>query len=101
MDRIREIVGAAGVDVVITACPAGITHRQGLELLYKKRSDESFRRLPGKDNYYLESNLIHYKEASIFGAHASTVAQNRQAMEAVADGSSTWRNISPSLLLTM
>ena len=86
MDRIRDIAGTPGVDVVITACPAGVTHKQGLELLYKNGRMSLFGGLPGKDNYYLDSNLIHYKEASVFGAHAATVAQNRQALEAVTCG---------------
>jgi len=86
MDQVRDIVGGNGVDVVITACPAGITHRQGLELLYKNGRMSLFGGLPGGENYHLDSNLIHYKEASIFGAHASTVAQNKQALDAVAEG---------------
>ena len=86
MDQIKTIVGGTGVDVVITACPAGITHKQGLELLYKNGRMSLFGGLPGTDNYYIDSNLIHYKELSVFGAHASTVAQNKQALEAVASG---------------
>lgn len=85
MDKVREIAGG-GVDVVITACPAGITHRQGLELLYKNGRISLFGGLPGTDNYHLDSNLIHYKELGVFGAHASTVAQNKQALEAVVSG---------------
>jgi L-iditol 2-dehydrogenase len=86
MDQVRDIAGGTGVDVVITACPAGITHRQGLELLYKNGRMSLFGGLPGDNNYHLDSNLIHYKEAGIYGAHASTVAQNKQALDAVADG---------------
>jgi L-iditol 2-dehydrogenase len=86
MEQIRAMAGEAGVDVVITACPAGITHRQGLELLGKNGRMSLFGGLPGESNCHLDSNLIHYKEAGVFGAHASTVAQNRQAMEMVARG---------------
>jgi len=86
MDQVRDIVGGVGVDVVITACPAGITHRQGLELLYKNGRMSLFGGLPGENNYHLDSNLIHYKEASVYGAHASTVLQNQQALELVANG---------------
>jgi L-iditol 2-dehydrogenase len=86
MDQVWDIVDGDGVDVVITACPAGITHRQGLELLYKNGRMSLFGGLPGTDNYHLDSNLIHYKEASVYGAHGSTVPQNRQALDAVAAG---------------
>lgn len=85
-DKIKAIVGDMGVDVVITACPAGITHKHGLELLYKNGRMSLFGGLPGEGNYHLDSNLIHYKEAGVFGAHASTVAQNKQALELVASG---------------
>ena len=86
MDQVKDIAGGVGVDVVITACPAGITHRQGLELLNKNGRMSLFGGLPGENNYQLDSNLIHYKEASVYGAHASTVEQNRQALELVASG---------------
>ena len=86
MDEIKEYVGSSGVDVVITACPAGITHKHGLELLYKNGRMSLFGGLPGDTNYHLDSNLIHYKEASVFGAHASTTAQNMQALEVVRSG---------------
>jgi len=86
MDQVRDIAGGFGVDVVITACPAGITHRQGLELLYKNGRMSLFGGLPGDKNYHLDSNLIHYKEASVYGAHASTVLQNQQALALVASG---------------
>lgn len=86
MDQVKDIAVGGGVDVVITACPAGITHRQGLELLNKNGRMSLFGGLPGENNYQLDSNLIHYKEASVYGAHASTVEQNRQALELVASG---------------
>lgn len=83
MDQIKSIVGDMGIDVVITACPAGITQKHGLELLYNNGRMSLFGGLPGENNYHLDSNLIHYKEASIFGAHASTVAQNKQALDLI------------------
>ena len=85
MDTVRQMTGG-GVDVVITAAPAGITHRQGLELLYKNGRMSLFGGLPGTDNYHIDSNLIHYKELGVFGAHASTVAQNKQVLDMVVSG---------------
>ncbi len=86
LDQVRAITDGIGVDVVITACPAGITHRQGLELLNKNGRMSLFGGLPGDNNFHLDSNLIHYKEAGVYGAHASTVEQNRQALELVSSG---------------
>jgi len=85
-DVVKSIAGNVGVDVVITAAPAGITHKDGLELLYKNGRMSLFGGLPGEDNDHLDSNLIHYKEAGVFGAHASTVAQVKQALDLVANG---------------
>lgn len=85
-ERIGTIVGEDGIDVVITACPAGITHKQGLELLANNGRMSLFGGLPGDNNYHIDSNLIHYKEAGVFGAHASTVKQNKQALELIANG---------------
>lgn len=83
-DEVQSIFGAEGVDVVITACPAGITHREGLELISKNGRMSLFGGLPAGNSLYLDSNLIHYKEVSVFGAHASTVEQNRIALNLVA-----------------
>jgi L-iditol 2-dehydrogenase len=83
---IGNIAGSDGVDVVITACPAGITHKQGLELLTYNGRMSLFGGLPGENNYHLDSNLIHYKELGVYGAHASTVKQNVQALELIAGG---------------
>lgn len=85
-ERIGTILGEDGIDVVITACPAGITHKQGLEMLANNGRISLFGGLPGDNNYHLDSNLIHYKEIGVFGAHASTVKQNEQALELIASG---------------
>ncbi len=83
---IRQIVGDGGVDVVITACPAGITHKQGAELLSCNGRISLFGGLAGENNLYIDSNLIHYKELGVFGAHASTVKQNMQALDLIEKG---------------
>lgn len=33
---------------------------------------------------FLDSNAIHYKELSVYGSHASTVAENRRVLDMVA-----------------
>ena len=57
-----------------------------MELLYKNGRMSLFGGLPGTDNYHIDSNLIHYKELGVFGAHASTVAQNKQVLDMVVSG---------------
>lgn len=86
VELIKNIVGTDGVDVVITACPAGITHKQGVELLSNNGRISLFGGLPGDNNFHIDSNLVHYKELGVFGAHASTVMQNKEALELIANG---------------
>ena len=81
-----EITGGTGVDIVITACPAGVTHRLALELINKGGRVSLFGGLPGESKGYLDSNLIHYKELGVFGVHASSPEHNRKALEFIANG---------------
>ena len=85
IDRVKEIIGAEGVDVIITACPAGVTHKQALEIIYKNGRISLFGGLAGEGTGYLDSNMIHYKEIGVFGVHAATPEHNRQALKLVED----------------
>ncbi len=42
--------------------------------------------LPGESKGFVDSNLVHYKEISVHGVHASTPAQNRQALQWISEG---------------
>lgn len=84
--QIAELTSGAGVDVIITACPVGKTHTQAVELANKSGRICLFGGLPGESKGYLDSNLIHYKELGVFGVHASTPTQNRQALQYMTDG---------------
>lgn len=83
VEKIKEIAGDDGIDVIITACPAGSTHKQALELIYKNGRISLFGGLAGDGIGYLDSNLIHYKEVGVFGVHAATPGQNEQALELI------------------
>ncbi|MDR1287585.1 MAG: alcohol dehydrogenase catalytic domain-containing protein [Treponema sp.] len=85
----REIIrltGGKGADAAIIACSAGSAQRDGLESLAKCGRLSLFGGLPGDGLGFLDSNLIHYREIGVFGAHASTPAQNRAAMELLRSG---------------
>lgn len=85
-DKIKEFTKGNGADVVITACSVGKVQEQGMELLAKRGRISLFGGLPGQSKGFLDSNLIHYRELSVFGVHASTPGQNKQAMEYIRDG---------------
>jgi L-iditol 2-dehydrogenase len=80
-DKISRLTDACGTDVVITACSAGRAQKDALRIAAKYGRISLFGGLPGESSGYLDSNLIHYKELSVYGAHASTPDQNRIALE--------------------
>lgn len=85
-ERVRELTGGKGADVVIVACSVGKVQEEGMELLAKRGRISLFGGLPGESKGFLDSNLIHYKEISVYGVHASTPEQNKKAMSYIRDG---------------
>lgn len=85
-DIIMEKTGGSGADVAVTACSAGSAQRDALRIAAKRGRISLFGGLPGDSTGFIDSNLIHYNEISVFGAHASTAAQNRQVLELIASG---------------
>lgn len=85
-EKIKEFTKGNGADVVITACSVGKVQEQGMGLLAKRGRISLFGGLPGESKGYLDSNLIHYRELSVFGVHASTPKQNKLAMGYIRDG---------------
>ena len=85
-EKIRELTDGNGADVVITACSVGKVQEQGMGLLAKRGRISLFGGLPGEPKGFIDSNLIHYRELSVFGVHASTPKQNKRAMEYIRDG---------------
>ncbi len=83
---VRELTSGNGADVVITACPSGDAHASALQIAAIRGRISLFGGIPGEGSGYLNSNTIHYKELSVFGSHASTVAQNKQILSWVSRG---------------
>ncbi len=75
-----------GVDVAITACSVGVAQVNAMSIIAKRGRVSLFGGLPKETTGFLDSNIIHYKEVSVYGAHASTVEQNRQVLAMIADG---------------
>jgi L-iditol 2-dehydrogenase len=73
-----------GADVVITACPAKQAQVEGLEILGSRGRISLFGGLPKDDSVIsIDSNLIHYKELSVFGAFASNRRDYIKAAELI------------------
>jgi L-iditol 2-dehydrogenase len=84
--EIKRVTEGRGVDVLITACPVGQAQADAVALAAKRGRISLFGGLAGETTGFLDSNVIHYKELSVHGVHASTPAQNRKAMGWIAAG---------------
>lgn len=85
VEYVRETTAGDGADVVITAAPSGAAHASALAIAARRARISLFGGIPGDGTGFLNSNTIHYKELSLFGSHASTVAQNKQVLSWIAD----------------
>ncbi len=82
--KVLKFTGGEGVDVTIVACPSGQAQEQALEMTAKKGRISFFGGLPhDKSKISLDSNLLHYKEISLFGAFASHASQYKKALSLI------------------
>jgi len=82
---VMENTGGLGADVVITACSAGIAQQQALMMTAKRGRISFFAGLPkDKPSIQFDSNLLHYREISVFGAFASHSTDYVRALALVA-----------------
>ncbi|MGA2615618.1 MAG: alcohol dehydrogenase catalytic domain-containing protein [Spirochaetia bacterium] len=78
--EVRRLTGGKGVDVLVTACPVGQAQKDAIALAAKRGRVSLFGGLAKDTSGFLDSNMIHYKELAIHGAHASTPFQNKEVM---------------------
>ena len=84
--EVKRLTGGAGADVLITACAVGQAQADAVSLAAKRGRISLFGGLAKETKGFLDSNVIHYKELSVHGVHASTAAQNRTVMDWIAAG---------------
>jgi L-iditol 2-dehydrogenase len=84
VQRVMELTDHVGADVVIVACSVNSAQEQAIRMAAKRGRISFFAGLP-KDNPYirLDSNIVHYKEVSIFGAFASYRLQYEKALKLI------------------
>jgi len=85
--KVKEETDGYGASVVIVACPSPEAQEQALQFVATRGRISFFGGLPGGKTITIESNIIHYKEISIFGAFASSSPQYRQALALLASKS--------------
>ena len=84
--EVKRLTEGRGADVLITACPVGQAQADAVALSAKRGRISLFGGLAKETTGFLDSNIVHYKELSIHGVHASTPRQNRNVMEWIAAG---------------
>jgi L-iditol 2-dehydrogenase len=84
--RVREESDGLGAHLVITANPAPSSHADALEIARKRGRINLFGGLPAGSTVELDTNLVHYKELTVAGAHGALPSHHRQALELIASG---------------
>jgi L-iditol 2-dehydrogenase len=83
---VRAETGGHGADVAITACSVGSAQVDAMNIIAKRGRVSLFGGLPNATTGFIDSNIIHYKEVSVYGSHASTVSQNRKVLDLISAG---------------
>jgi L-iditol 2-dehydrogenase len=87
IDAVRKLTEGRGADVVITATGVGAAQEQALEMAALRGRISLFGGLPKDDSTIrFDSNIVHYRELSVFGAYGSAPWHNRDALGLIADG---------------
>ena len=87
VERVKELTGGRGADVVITATAANVAQEQAIGMAARRGRISFFGGLP-KTNPYIQcdSNLVHYRELMIMGANGSAPEHNKRALEYISSG---------------
>jgi L-iditol 2-dehydrogenase len=87
VERVKELTGGRGADVVITATAANIAQEQAIGMAARRGRISFFGGLP-KTNPFIkcDSNLVHYRELMIMGANGSAPEHNKRALEYISTG---------------
>ncbi|MGC7096929.1 zinc-dependent dehydrogenase [Amycolatopsis lurida] len=87
VQAVLDLTDGRGADVIITAAAAGKAQEDGLRMAARRGRISFFGGLP-KDNPIIacDSNLVHYRELTIYGANGSSPEHNKRALELIATG---------------
>lgn len=87
VEEIMSATAGEGADVIIVACGVNSVQEQAVSSAAKKGRISFFAGLPkDKPTITFDSNLIHYREISVFGAFASFAEQYREALDLIEKG---------------
>jgi L-iditol 2-dehydrogenase len=87
VERVMELTGGRGADIVITATAANVTQEQAISMAARNGRISFFGGLPKTDPYIrCDSNLVHYRQLHIHGANGSAPEHNKRALEYISTG---------------
>lgn len=84
--RVREESDGLGAHLVITANPSPQSHADALQMARKRGQINLFGGLPAGSTVELDTNLIHYRELVVAGAHGALPTHHRKALELIGSG---------------
>ena len=87
VEKVMELTGGRGADVVITATPANVTQEQAIAMAARNGRISFFGGLPKTHpTITCDSNLVHYRQLHIHGANGSAPEHNRRALAYISSG---------------
>jgi L-iditol 2-dehydrogenase len=87
VERVMELTGGRGADVVITATAANVAQEQAISMAARNGRISFFGGLPKTDPFIkCDSNLVHYRQLHIHGANGSAPSHNQLALEYISTG---------------
>jgi L-iditol 2-dehydrogenase len=84
ISRVLEETGGLGADVIFTANPSPQSHADALKMAKNRARINLFGGLPAGSTVTLDTNIIHYKELFVMGAHGSLPRHHQQAIDLIA-----------------
>ncbi len=85
--RVREETDGLGADVILTACPSPEAQIDAINMAKNRAWVNFFGGLPkDKSQVTLDTNIIHYKELFVCGAHGCMPRHHQTAIELIASG---------------
>ena len=87
IERVMELTGGRGADVVITATAANVAQEQAISMAARNGRISFFGGLPKTDpTITCDSNLVHYRQLHIHGANGSAPEHNKRALQYISTG---------------
>lgn len=87
VEKVLELTGGRGADIVITATAANVAQEQAISMAARNGRISFFGGLPKSDpTITCDSNLVHYRQLHIHGANGSAPEHNKRALEYISTG---------------